>query len=520
MKEEKNRILIKIMKCLCLIAAFCLLIVFVPQVRNFIISFVEKKISRELDHEHWNNTLISLNIAFYGFVLAFYLLTKLWENLLDAKTDIFTYFSNKISKISNEEWMHYIPLFFFTLIICVIHFCLVQGGDDVNYFSHALEGRTFLDFLKDRYNTWSSRLVIETILINCYWLNFGLWRVLDVVVFVVIAESIVSICLNDKKYAAVVYAVILFLTPYFSLCTAGWGATTVNYLWPVAAAMPAFVIEKKIFEKKALSKASVILSLLLLIFATNQEQVAALIFGLNVSFLIFNLLKNRNFQKNNFYFIAVIFICIVSLIFILSCPGNKIRFSKEITTWFPGYSTLSIFEKCQIGLLSILSYYFSLKEMNFIIVPLCIVLTILFYKKSKSNFIMQILLNLFIVFCFALHILKKDFILSNNQLAKFSNHSNVAILFECIILTAVGFCFLYQIYSVMKEKKAGLFNVFLICAGYCSALIVAFSPTVYASGSRCYLFMSFIIFIVTFKIINDYTDKSHNSLEKPSEFNQ
>ena len=30
-----------------------------------------------------------------------------------------------------------------------------------------------------------------------------------------------------------------------------------------------------------------------------------------------------------------------------------------------------------------------LKEMNFIIVPLCIVLTILFYKKSKSNFIIS-----------------------------------------------------------------------------------------------------------------------------------
>ena len=519
MKEEKSRILIKIMKCLCLIAAICLFIVFVPEVRNFIISFVERKINRGLNHAHWNNTLISLNIAFYGLILAFYLLAKLWENILNAKTDVFTYFSDNINKISNEEWLHYIPLFFFTLIICVIHFCLVQGGDDVNYFSHALDGRTFFDFLKDRYNTWSSRLVIETVLINCYWLNFGLWRFLDVVVFVVIAESIVSICLNDKKYAAIVYAVILFLTPYFSLCTAGWGATTVNYLWPVAAALPAFVVEKKIFERKVLSKTSVIVSLLLLIFATNQEQVAVLIFGLNVSFLIFSLLKNRQFQKNNFYFIAVIFICIASLIFILSCPGNKIRFSKEITTWFPEYLTLSIFEKCQLGFITILSYYLSLKEMNFIIVPLCIVLTIAFYKKNKVNFIMQILLNLFIVFCFALNILKKDFIFSNNQLAKFSTHSYVAILFECLVLTVVGVCFLYQIYSVMKKKKEGLFNVFLVCAGYCSALIVAFSPTVYASGSRCYLFMSFIIFIVTFKIINDYTDKSHRCLEMPSEFN-
>ena len=92
MKKE-NRILIKIMKCLCLIAAFCLLIVFVPEVRNFIISFVERKISRGLNHAHWNNTLISLNIAFYGFILAFYFLIKLWENILNAKTDIFTYFS-------------------------------------------------------------------------------------------------------------------------------------------------------------------------------------------------------------------------------------------------------------------------------------------------------------------------------------------------------------------------------------------------------------------------------------------
>ena len=138
-----------------------------------------------------------------------------------------------------------------------------------------------------------------------------------------------------------------------------------------------------------------------------------------------------------------------------------------------------------------------------IILPLCFILTIIFFKKNKKLFLLQLVLNLFLLFCF-LGEKKSQFWLLNNKLSQFSGYSQLVIYTECLILIVIALILLYQVYAVMKNKLQGLINIFLLCAGFCSAFILAFSPTVYASGSRCYIFMSSIIFIVTFRIFNDY----------------
>ncbi len=512
--ETKTEKITKILLILCGIIGVCSLVLFLPQVRKMIIAFGEKVAGKSLTHDFWNKLLKNMEIEFFGLCLIIFIFLHCFSRLYLASKksnkSIYQIIIGKIQNVSVNDWLHYIAFIFFALSLCVIHFCLVEGGDDVNVFNHALSESSYIDFLKTRYNNWSSRLIIESVLINVYHLHFGLWRLLDVLAFIVIAESMILIAFpkDFRKYSFIVYATILIFIPYHSLKTAGWGATTVNYLWPLAAAIPSFVVAKKIFANEKLKKIESVISLLVLIFAINQEQVAALVFGLNISFLIFRIVQNRKFEKTDFYFAIAIILSLLAIIFILTCPGNEIRFYKEVTHWFPEYLTLSFFDKIQLGIITICTYYFSFREKNFVLVPLCIVLSLIFYKKNKKLFLVQIFLDIFVVFSFFLRTIKKivkiDFLITNNKLSQFSNHSWVAIIIECVILLLIALCFLYQVFAVMKNKKDGLFNSFLLCAGFCSAFIIAFSPTVYASGSRCYLFFTAILFLVTFRCFYDF----------------
>ena len=464
------------------------------------------------------------SILFYS-IICFLLLNvpynkifkKLYHTILELKKDPNVFIEKQLQKITVEEWIHYISLSIFIFGLCILHFCIVPSGDDTSFFNHALAKTSYIDYLTKRYNFVTSRLLIESVLINCYGLNFGIWRFLDVLVWVLIAECIVSICFTNKKYAVFVYSILIFFIDHRSLCSAGWGATTVNYAWTLAASMPSFVIIKKIFERKSLSKIGIAISILLMIFAVNHEQVVALVLGFNISFLIFRIIQNRKFSKEDLYFILIILICIVSLLFILTCPGTACRYEKEVKTWFPEYPMLSFLDKVQIGLLTILTYYFSFKRGMFTIISLCVILSLIFLKNNKKLFILQIILNLFLFFCFlGKKIDRKHFWLLNNKLPQFSEYSQLIVLIECLILLIVALILLYQVYAVMKNKLQGLLNIFLVGAGFCSAFILAFSPTVYVSYSRCYLFMSTIIFIVTFRIFNDYLIQKSSLQNTPS----
>ena len=503
MTEEKFSKVSKLLTWLAVLAGLCSLTIFIPQFRIIIIRLIENRLQMKFDTPHfWNkiNEMISaLGLIFLVSLCLFVVLMKLYGKILKSKLDAYSFFDNRLKKISTDEWLHFIPLVFFVLVLCIVHFCIAESGDDI-FFKQALDGSLF-SFLKGRYSTWTSRLVIEAALVNSYKFHFGVWRFFDVAAFVLIAECMIAICLPKKRYASLVYAVILFFTDWYSLQTAGWGATTVNYLWPLACAMPFFVVTKTVLENKSVSKLKITLSLLLLVFAVNHEQIVALLLGFSVSFLAMHFVQSKKIQKSDIYFLAVILLCAASLVFTLTCPGNTTRFSKG-DVWFPEYQTVSFSEKLQLGIMTIFTYYFA-KFGVLTMIPLCLILTCWFYKTNRIKYFVQLVLDLYIVLSVLAGFVKTDFLLVNDKLAKFSVHSEIAVLVECGVLLIIGAVFLHQIIFVMSDKLQGLLNAFLLFAGFCSAFIIAFSPTVYASGARCYLFMSYAIFAVVFRIFYD-----------------
>lgn len=224
-------------------------------------------------------------------------------------------------------------------------------GDDVNFLNYSQNElsknfQTSLAYLQDRYNTWSSRIFIEVILMLVIR-SFFLWRLLTAITVITLVWIINVYFNRDKSLKILIVSMGLFLLiPPLVFSNAGWIATTLNYLWPLTAGLlSAYPVFCRLSGKRV--KAYLYIPcLLLFVFACNQEQILACILGVLVLGTIYFLTVVK---KNSLLLIPYWLIAILSGIFIQFSPGNKMRFAKEVSGRFADYNQIGFFHKIEMG---------------------------------------------------------------------------------------------------------------------------------------------------------------------------
>ncbi len=411
--------------------------------------------------------------------------------------------------LSFDEKAHIFYALLFAIATLSIHCFIHPFSMDDESLSQKLINQTIVEYITWLYNFWSSRVIVTTALVYSYACNGGVWRFVNSLAYIILAESIIALTFPKNKYrhSYIVYFLML-LFPKDMIANVGWASTTVNYLWPLAAFMPSTIGIKKILLGEKLSKNFIFFSLLLLIFAANQEHVAALTLGINICIIAYRLYMNKNLAKEDAYFISMIIIAIISIIVAFTCPGNSVRLETEIQNdWFPAYSSLNIFNKIELGLLIVGSYFFGISHLNFIILPLLACITIALRKRKQKLFKLSICVDIFILlFGYIGHFIKAPFfIFQNNAFAHYGNLTNsinlqcpdFAVHLEVLVFCALFIYILFASFVLSKTVKNGILNCVILCAGIATALILIFSPLLYVSSTRSYIFLTAAIFIVT-----------------------
>lgn len=209
----------------------------------------------------------------------------------------------------------YYSLIIFFILIRVLHLIMGFLGDDVK-FAKVLPKYSILDFMVLRYNTWSSRVIIESLLIVLTRQNILLWKIMDTVLYTIGVYLVIRfVNPNNDKNITLLGVLLFMMYPFFVMAGAGWLATTLNYSWCFVFGMISFIPIINKLNGKSTSKIVYIISFLCLIYAINQEQ-CCLIFGFNVLYLIYCLIRKQEISKFN---ILVLIASVISLIMILTC---------------------------------------------------------------------------------------------------------------------------------------------------------------------------------------------------------
>ena len=425
-----------------------------------------------------------------------------------------------------EFVIKYYPFILFFVLMLLMHLIMGVNGDDIKY-AKVLSNQTLVDYINFRYYNWSSRLVIESILVVLVRQNMIVWEIFDCVLYTFAVYYTVKLFNHKNSKHIAFLGVLLFLMyPFHEMASAGWIATTLNYLWCFSLAMISSIPLINLLYEKKTNYLVYIISILALIFAVNQEQSCALIFGLNFVFLVNSFIKK---EKLNRYNIFVVLVSFASLIFILTCPGHSIRYAAEVSYWYPQYASYGILEKVYLGIIPT----FALLLEEKIIFPLFyLILTLATITKVENRYFKYALyLNIFfilflIIFKTFLDISTLGTALNSATLSHLTapfatvvdlipplKSALVVMSYETIsdmnILTILIALYLLISSCLMLVKVFdGFEGLILFIAGFMSKFLTAFSPTVFVSGPRTLMFFYFILIMLILMLIVKLYDEN------------
>lgn len=365
---------------------------------------------------------------------------------------------------------------------------VINYGDDVSYYKTALSGISYREFLVLRWNTWSSRTLIEGIL--AWIVNHELiWRAIDIVFFV--SMGLLMGRLTQERELG---CLVILLYPFHQMSCAGWISTTTNYFWPLWCALVLCVSLKKCVLGEKVRWYEYVWALPVALYACNQEQTAAVMFGITGLCLVLCLLRDR---RISLYVGLLLAVETVSLVWIAVCPGNRVRALQEVANYAESFEEMSFGMKLYMGLYNVDRLFVT--QVNPVFFPIAVILMVLVYKLT-GHFIKTGIAAIPFVLQLAHALLPSAMprvgALFQRTIATTYELDLVGLYVYCIpiYLAAIIGSMLYSLYLILGDKKECFWSTIVILgAGFASAVVMGFSPTLFASGERTMLFFCFTL---------------------------
>lgn len=420
---------------------------------------------------------------------------------------------NKDKKQIKNFILKILPFAVYTILIIIMHRKMIAFGDDA-YFATVLQNDNLFNWIIERYNNWSSRIFIEAIMVIILNLGFKVWAIFDIAVFLLIPYAIRKI-FNQKKDTKIDWLIcmVLFCIPINCYNSAGWTSTLLNYLWPLAFGLLLCIPIKKNFNNEKISIIENIVFIISIVISANQELMAGILAILYIAILCYNIIK----KKRNNYIILYTILIALSIIFITCCPGNYVRNTSEIQTWFPNYIMFNFIDKIQLAIISMMKYISIDGRIISILMSVIIVYGVFVTNKSKfcrSIAIIQFLGN--IPLRFVSKVIPNN-IANNIEIFNSTNlvinpfsYDNIMIYLVFVYYIIILGCIGISIYSIFKNTNKSIIALSVFSLGLISRMAMGISPTVYASAERTSLFLYEAFAILIVYILKDLKEQGKN----------
>lgn len=260
-------------------------------------------------------------------------------------------------------------------------FFMETGLGDDPHLLKTLKQTAVFDFVLDRWNGWSSRVVIETVLGFIMKQPIWVFKGIDIMASMVIAYCFFGTAFYKKEVGKSVYLAffMLLLYDFREMSSAGYMTTLMNYWWPMAAAMLAVIPLYKQYMGEKVPSWVFLLAIPCLIFAANQEQMAIILFCLGIYFMGMYHYEGRKVSK---YLYSIVIISLISLLIVMFCPGNAVRKIANTEFWFPQFSGFSFLQKGLLGWYGVLRTLF--EDINWLFMGFSLLLMLAVWKKSRK----------------------------------------------------------------------------------------------------------------------------------------
>lgn len=441
--------------------------------------------------------------------------------------------SKLVEKLKRLFFSEYMPFVIFCIAIYLIVFKLgLRAGDD-NYFQSLLSQTSLFSFLLQRYLTWSGRMSIE-LFIGLVNFNMPLWRIINSIMAGLLlfgaSKYATALIKSDHTRRTInIFLCCSFFLFYPYVITSGvfWYTGSFNYLWTTTACLWALLpFYYALIAKEITKNISYVFIFIMTAYACYMEQTLAIIGCLGVVVLIYLKISN---QKIPHVLIAQYIFALTNIVIYALAPGTRLRAVEELH-WYPDFPMLTLIDKIFQAVNWTNLHILISSNMLFLILSL-LIFSVFYFKYGNNNYF---LCGAFIPLLFSvLRIIPFNILLSrvanfqhgltanpypvdstknatidlesalNNlfYLPMNANPSNLntsyTSLFPSIICFAIILLVAVLLWFAFTDKGNRFFAVMIYFSAIVSGYILAFSPTIFASGSRVF----FVSDVLTLLII-------------------
>lgn len=416
---------------------------------------------------------------------------------------------------TRKEALHkYVP-FILTAAVALIYHIGMQpmGGDDI-FFSQATADKSMGVYLAQRYETWTSRVVLEFLLVTVIQMPL-LWRVLDFLAFATLPLLLAKIFGRNDALMNWCAAGAVLLYPFHDMGTAGWITTTVTHFWPLWSFFFVSLLIKKMLTEKKISVIEAIAGVFASVVTGSHEQWAVVLFVVFVLYGIY-LWINKKRPENLPVLLPLVLVNLISLAVIFLCPGNAARNQVSIHD-LPVYAKFHFGEKLYLGLLSIERVFIANADAVFFAVVL--IWTVLVYFKTKDYRKTLIsALPLFILFGqtvirTAYPGLSGIFVMPGEVLEW--SWGELSTWLPMVYLAITLFSMLYSLYLLLGENLLEyIYALLMLGCGFGAGAVVGFMATIYVSGERVYAALYMALLCVTLFCISKRREQIQEEIKK------
>ena len=368
--------------------------------------------------------------------------------------------------------------------------------------------------MKEDYLNWSSRILVN-FPIHVLVTHKLVWVLCNTAVVLLFIHGVERLVFSGENVRYRWYIVgIVLLFPWKYLGQSGWIVTSMTYLWPATALLYWLLLLKQYIQGEKPCYWKIVLSVLLGLYATNLEQMAVLGTVVVCGGCIYALMQKKKKP------LILIWILVLAAAFMihLMVPGESARYAQEISKQFPDFLMLNMINKIDLGISTAMAEF--LEEIN---LPY-LVFAYLLLKAVKQNgreplyqAVAAIPLGLGILWPLSTSVLAgTKYDISGLKATRIGavtaeNFLTFNGFYMLFVVAVCAICIGLSLLVAFNNLQKGIVMAALFAGAYATRVMMAFSPTIWASGERTYLAMYFVFAILSLFLLEE---RLHNTTEK------
>lgn len=386
----------------------------------------------------------------------------------------------------------------------------LQDGDDDQYFLHALDQRGLLEFLAWRYQGWTGRVLIEALLVTTIGTP-AVWTLGIPLALLGSAWAIWRLALFPRmpvfSGTLSVLALLWLVSRMVLQDAAFWVTGFYNYLLPCALGLLAMTVLSDVAWRRG---PALLPAMVAMVIACQAEQVA---FVLLTCLLVRALLRRASGEGTGAEVVAMLAGGASALVSGLA-PGNALRLVSELR-WFPEFADAGLIEKLAFGPDRASAHAHSPRNVMIVMVAGLAAWATWRACRTPTARLAAAILWLFVASAFGTVLIRVFGLEGMPRITGVAAHLVPAEWMQVGIFASLGFTIcVYGALATAAACRARDLPALLAGAGLpllalAATMLVALSPTIYASGFRILFVGDLLLVLHGAMVLSELLDRRH-----------